>query len=149
MNNTDLKILSRLMQNGRSTWAELAAMLNMSPPGVADRVRRLEESGVITGFSTQVDPAKAGLTLTAFIQVTLERPSTRPTFLDLVQTVPQIQACYHIAGDYDYLLLVRCRDTPALETLLTDKIKAISGVVRTRTTIVLSTVKETAVLPIS
>ncbi|MCA9926683.1 MAG: Lrp/AsnC ligand binding domain-containing protein, partial [Anaerolineales bacterium] len=70
-------------------------------------------------------------------------------FLDLVQLLPQIQACYHIAGDYDYLLLVRCRDTPALETLLTDKIKAISDVVRTHTTIVLSTVKETAVLPIS
>jgi Lrp/AsnC family leucine-responsive transcriptional regulator len=136
------------MQNGRSTWAELAAMLNMSPPGVADRVRRLEESGVITGFSARVDPAKAGLTLTAFIHVTLERPSTRPPFLDLVQSLPQIQACYHIAGDYDYLLLVRCRDTAALETLLTDQIKALDGVAKTNTTIILSTVKETAVLPI-
>lgn len=148
MNIVDSKILAQLMQNGRSTWAELAAMLDMSAPGVADRVRRLEESGVIQGFTVQVDPAKVGLMLTAFIWVTCERPSAREPFLALVQTLPDIQACYHVAGEYDYLLLVRCRDTAALETLLTDQIKAIPGVARTNTTISLSTVKETAVLPI-
>lgn len=136
------------MQNGRSTWAELAAMLNMSPPGVADRVRRLEESGVITGFSAQVDPATVGLTLTAFVQVTLERPSARLPFLALVASLPEILAGYHIAGSYDYLLLIRCRDTAALESLLTDQLKSMEGVAQTNTTIVLSTVKETAVLPI-
>ena len=123
-------------------------MLEMSAPGVADRVRRLEENKVITGYHAQIDPAKVGLALTAFIKITLENPSSRPDFLKLVHARPEIQACHHIAGDYDYLLFVRCRDTFALESLLTDHIKAVPGIVRTNTTIVLSTVKETAVLPI-
>ena len=148
MNLTDNKIIEQLMQNGRSTWAELAAMLEMSPPGVADKVRRLEESYVITGYHAQIDPEKIGLSLTAFIKVTLEQPSARTAFLELVQSLAEIQACYHVAGDYDYLLLIRCRDTAALETLLTDHIKAVPGIAKTSTTIVLSTVKETAVFPL-
>jgi Lrp/AsnC family leucine-responsive transcriptional regulator len=148
MNIIDNKIIKQLMQNGRSTWAEMAAMLDMSPPGVADKVRRLEEGNVISGYHAHVNPAKLGLSLTAFIKVTLDQPASRTAFLELVETLAEIQACYHVAGDHDYLLLVRCRDTTALESLLTDHIKAIPGIVRTNTTIVLSTVKETAVLPL-
>ncbi|MCP5098053.1 MAG: Lrp/AsnC family transcriptional regulator [Chloroflexi bacterium] len=148
MNKIDLQLLHQLMENGRSTWSELAETFSMSAPGVADKVRRLEERGTIKGYAAQVEPTHVGLGLMAFVNVTLERPSDRSTFLEMVQQTPQIQACYHVAGAYDYLLLIRCKNTATLEILLTDQIKTLPGAVRTNTTIVLSTVKETAVLPL-
>jgi Lrp/AsnC family leucine-responsive transcriptional regulator len=69
-------------------------------------------------------------------------------FLASVQAIPEIQECHHITGDGDYLLKVRCRGTRELEHLITDQLKVIPGVVRTRTTIVLSTLKETPILPL-
>lgn len=144
----DLKVLRQLMTHGRTTWAELAAILNLSAPAAADRVRRLEERGVIKGFAALVDPEAAGCGLTSFIAVTLERPEHRAAFLEAVQGMPEVQECHHITGEGDYLLKVRCRGTRELEHLITDQLKMIPGVVRTRTTIVLSTMKETPVLPL-
>ncbi|KAA3664187.1 MAG: Lrp/AsnC family transcriptional regulator [Chloroflexi bacterium] len=148
MNKIDTQLLIYLMQNGRSTWSELAESFSMSAPGVADKVRRLEERGTIQGYAAQVNPTHVGIGLMAFVNVTLDQPSDRSAFLEMVQQTPHIQGCYHVAGAYDYLLLIRCRNTAVLETLLTDHIKALPGTVHTNTTIVLSTVKETAILPI-
>jgi Lrp/AsnC family leucine-responsive transcriptional regulator len=144
----DLKVLGQLMQQARMTWADLAAHLELSAPAAADRVRKLEERGVIQGYLTQVNPDSLGYDLTAFIAVTLEHPRDREGFLAQVQALPQIQECHHIAGDGDYLLKVRCQGTRGLERLITDVLKEIPGVVQTRTTIALSTVKETISLPI-
>lgn len=130
------------------TWAELAAQLGLSAPAAADRVRKLEERGVIQGYFTQVNAQSLGYDLTAFIAVVLEHPRDRAGFLAQVQAMPEIQECHHIAGDGDYLLKVRCQGTPGLERLITHQLKEISGVAQTRTTIVLSTVKETMSVPI-
>lgn len=143
----DKKVVRHLMAYGRATWAELATLLGLSAPATADRVRRLEERGVIKGYAALVDPATLGLTLTAFVGVTLEHPEHRAEFLELVHALPQIQACHHVAGDYDYLLQLRCKNTADLEHFLTDSLKSKPGVIRSRTTIVLSTVKETPVMP--
>lgn len=145
----DLKILSQLMRQARMTWAELAAQLGLSAPAAADRVRKLEEKGVIQGYRTQIDPDSLGYDLTAFILVTLEHPRDRDGFLAQIHAMAEIQECHHIAGEGDYLLKVRCQGTRGLEQLITHHLKEISGVVQTRTTIVLSTVKETISLPIS
>jgi Lrp/AsnC family leucine-responsive transcriptional regulator len=144
----DLKVLRQLMLHGRTTWAELAGILNLSAPAAADRVRRLEERGVIKGFAALVDPEAVGCGLTSFIAVTLERPEHRAAFLEAVQEMPEMQECHHITGEGDYLLKVRCRGTRELERVITDQLKVIPGVVRTRTTIVLSTIKETPILPL-
>ena len=149
LDNLDLKILGRLMQQARMTWSDLAAQLGLSAPAAADRVRKLEERGVIQGYLTHVDPSSLGYDLAAFIVVTLEHPRDRDEFLTQVYALPEIQECHHIAGDGDYLLKVRCRGTRGLERLITDVIKEIPGIVQTRTTIVLSTVKETMTLPLS
>lgn len=143
----DKKVVRHLMAYGRATWAELATLLGLSAPATADRVRRLEERGVIKGYAALVDPTALGLTLTAFVAVTLEHPEYRAEFLELVHALPQIQACHHVAGDYDYLLQLRCKNTADLEHFLTDSLKSKPGVIRSRTTIVLSTVKETPILP--
>jgi Lrp/AsnC family leucine-responsive transcriptional regulator len=148
MDEIDMKALAHLMGRGRATWAELGERLGLSAPAAADRVRRLEERGVITGFSALVRPEAVGLNLAAFVAVTLWRPDDREAFLALVARSPQVQECHHVAGEHDYLLKLRCRDTRELEAVLSEKLKGLPGVTRTVTTIVLSTLKETPALPL-
>jgi Lrp/AsnC family leucine-responsive transcriptional regulator len=144
----DCKIIIQLMSHGRSTWSELATLLQISAPAVAERARRLQERGIIRGYTVQVNPKAVGLTLLAYVAVTLERPEHRAGFLAWVQQTDAVQECHHIAGEGDYLLKVRCRDTADLEELVSNQLKGLDGVVRSRTTIVLSTVKETSHLPL-
>jgi Lrp/AsnC family leucine-responsive transcriptional regulator len=136
------------MVQGRATWAELAADMGLSAPAAAERVRKLEQQMIIKGYAALVDPAAAGYPLTAFISVTLDRPKHRAAFMIAVTGMAEIVECFHIAGDGDYLLKVRCRGTADLDQLLTSRIKGIPGIAQTRTTIVLSTLKETVVTPI-
>ena len=147
LDSLDSKILSELAHKARMTWAELASQLGISPPAAADRVRKLEEAGVIRGYITQMDAPSLGYDLTAFIAVTLEHPRDRDGFLAAVLGTPEILECHHVAGDGDYLLKVRCRGTRGLEHLITAQLKEIPGVAQTRTTIVLSTVKEMLAVP--
>jgi len=144
----DIKILQQLMVQGRITWSELASLLQLSAPATADRVRRLEEKGIIQSYAALVNPELIGCSITAFIAVTLDRPAHQQGFLDLVNQLPEIQECHHVTGDDDYLLKVRCASTRSLEALISNQIKGLPGILRTRTTLALSTVKETPVLPI-
>ena len=143
----DFKALQRLMVQGRATWAEVAADLGMSAPAAAERVRKLEQQMVIKGWAALVDPAAVGYPMTAFITVTLDRPKHRAPFLQAVMDLAVVVECHHVAGEGDYLLKVRCRGTADLDQLLTVGIKGIAGVLQTRTTIVLSTAKETVATP--
>lgn len=148
MFDLDYKAIGHLMAHGRASWAELAGILGLSAPAAADRVRRLEERGVIRGYAALVDPEAIGLGITAFVAVSLEKPEHRAAFLDMILRFPEVQECHHVAGEDDYLLKLRCRGTQDLERLVSDELKGLPGVQRTRTTIALSTVKETPVLPL-
>ena len=148
LDTLDTQLINRLMERGRATWAELAGLAGLSAPSTADRVRRLEERGVIRGYAALVDPESVGLGLLAFVAVTLQRPEHRAAFLARIREMPEVQECHHVAGEDDYLLKVRCAGTRELERLLSEEIKGVEGVARTRTTVVLSTSKETAVLPV-
>ena len=147
MDAIDNAILRRLMERARTTWAELGSLLGLSAPAAADRVRKLEEAGVIRGYAALVDPEAAGCGLGAFVSVTLERADDRRAFLDMVRSLPEILECHHVAGSEDYILKLRCADTRELERLISDRLKSVPGV-RTRTGVILSTVKETQVLPV-
>ncbi|WP_347278160.1 Lrp/AsnC family transcriptional regulator [Leptolyngbya sp. FACHB-541] len=147
LDSTDYKVVRNLMDQGRITWSELAGILELSAPATAERVRRLEERKIIKGYTALINPEAAGCELAAFIAVTLEHPH-RATFLQRVQELAEIQECHHVTGDDDYLLKVRCRNTRALEQLVSENLKGLPGILRTRTTIVLSTTKETPVLPL-
>jgi Lrp/AsnC family transcriptional regulator, leucine-responsive regulatory protein len=148
LSTTDSKLLIRLMRQGRASWAELAEELKLSAPAAAERTRKLEERGVIRGYAAVVDPPSVGYDLTAFVAVTLERPQHRKKFIASVDKFQEIVECHHVAGDYDYLLKVRCRGTADLDDLLSNRLKGLPGIARTRTTIVLSTLKETVVTPL-
>ncbi len=149
MDAIDLKVLQHLMTQGRITWSELAGLLQLSAPAAADRVRRLEERGVIQGYAALVNPDAVGCGLTAFVAVTLQHPQYRGDFVQKIKDLPEVMECHHITGDDDYLLKIRCRNTRDLERIISDEIKGIMGILRTRTTVVLSTIKETTILPLT
>jgi len=148
MDTIDIKAVERLQLAGRESWATLGVALGMTGPAAAERVRRLEADGVIRGYAALVDPEAVGAGLTAFVAVSLERPGNRAAFLRRVARLAEIQECHHVAGDHDYLLKVRCAGTADLDRILTDDLKVVPGVVRTRTTVVLRTLKESVIVPL-
>ena len=141
LDSFDYKIIEQLSIYGRMTWSELANNLGMSAPSVADRVKKLEEKGIITGYSAKLDYASLGYNVTAFIAVNLNHPKYISNFLKSINEISEVEECHHVAGEDDYLLKVRCKTTQHLDELL-NKLKLIEGVSRTRTTIVLSSNKE-------
>lgn len=147
MDDLDYKALTLLMERGRAPWTEVGEALELSAPAAAERVRKLEEQSVILGFRAIANPDALGLPLLAFVHVTLGNRAQRETFLKGVLKHAQVVECHHIAGDDDYLLKVRCRGTVDLEQFLNLALKDRLGVARARTTIALTTVKETTSLP--
>ena len=143
----DAQILNELVHEGRARWSALAEKLGVSSPAIADRVRRLESAGIITGYTAQLSAAALGVDITAFVSVTLEHPKFRASFIAYVRDSACVQSCHHIVGEGDFLLKVRCRSTAHLEQILTDEIKAIPGITQTRTTIALSILKDETLLP--
>ena len=149
MDSFDLKIIEMLMDNSRMKWADLAAQIGLSAPATADRVNRLVEQGVIKKFGILIDGEAIGTELTAFVAVSLERPEYRRPFLELINKLDEVQECHHIAGEDDYLLKIRCRNTKDLDRVISHEIKSLKGIIRTRTTIVMDTAKESFRLPIN
>ncbi len=148
MDALDYKALSRLQQFGRDSWKNLGSLLGITAQAAADRVHKLEEQGVVHGYAALIDPDTVGLHFTAFVSVTLDRSRNREAFLDRVTSLSEVQECHRVSGDDDYLLKLRCRSTSDIERLVGDELRGIPGVSRTRTTIVLRTIKETVALPL-
>lgn len=148
IDDLDQNILTALMVEGRVKWSALADQFGVSAPAIADRVRRLEKSGVLVGYAAKLNPELLGFDLTAFVTVTLEHPRHRQGFVDYVEANDRVQACHHIVGEGDYLLKVCCRSTAELERLLSEELKALPGVQQTRTTISLRSIKDTSAVPI-
>lgn len=148
MNTLDLKIIKSLMQDARIKWSMLAKQVGLSAPATADRVQRLQDQGIIRRFETVIDPALLGYDLGAFVAVSLERPEHRDPFLQRIQELPHILECHHVAGEDDYLLKIRCRNTEELDNIITNHIKSLHGISRTKTTIIMRTLKESTALPL-
>ncbi|WP_312097229.1 Lrp/AsnC family transcriptional regulator [Niallia sp.] len=148
MDSFDYKIIKAIMTNGRVTWAELASQIGLSAPAIADRVNRLFNNKVIKELGAMVNGESVGTECTAFVTVSLERPRYRKEFLQLVTDLEEVQECHHIAGEDDYLLKIRCRNTKDLDRVISYEIKSLAGVLRTRTTIVMDTTKETFQIPL-
>jgi Lrp/AsnC family transcriptional regulator, leucine-responsive regulatory protein len=149
MDSLDRKALAFLMKNGRASWADLGQHLGLSAPSAADRVRKLEQSGVIRGYAPILGAESLGYPLVAFVSVTLGGHRNRSAFLRAIDKLEEVSECHHVAGDDDYLLKVRCRGTRDLDRLLARELKDRIGVAKTRTTIVLSTAKETVRVPLA
>jgi Lrp/AsnC family leucine-responsive transcriptional regulator len=147
MDDNDLRILGILSESGRASFSELAEQIGLSGPSTADRVRRLEERGVIRGYAALVDAVALGLDLTAFVSVTLANLDAREGFLAALATYPEVVECHHLAGDDDYLVKVHVDGTRGLESFVSDRLKTLPGIARTRTTVVLSTALDRPLAP--
>ncbi|MDK2980398.1 MAG: Lrp/AsnC family transcriptional regulator, leucine-responsive regulatory protein [Chloroflexota bacterium] len=142
MDPIDRQILEILQANSRASASEISKAVQLSLPAVSERMRKLEDSGVIAAYSIRVDRAAAGYHLLAMLFVSLERTDQIEHFRRTVTALPQVLECHHIAGEYDYLLKLLLRDTAELEDFLSRQLKAIPGVARTNTQIILSSLKE-------
>ena len=148
MDPTDERLVALLQQNGRATQLELAKEIGLSQPATAERIRKLEERGVILGYAARVDAAKLGKDVTAFIGVSIEHPKYFDAFAKKVLAHPDVLEAHRVAGADSYLLKVKTENTASLDKLLVEELRTIAGVTRSHTTIVLSSVKETtAVAP--
>ncbi len=146
MDSTDRHILAALQANARTSNADLARELGMAASAVLERVRKLEQRGLVLGYEARLSPEAVGLGLTAFVFVRVEeRPYTGKLGRSLAG-IPEVQEVHVIAGEDCYLLKVRARDTADLARVVRERLNAVRGVLSTRTTIVLETVKETATL---
>lgn len=141
MDHIDLAILELLDQNGRATVSEVSKSVGLSTPAVSERIRKLEESGIIEQFTLKLNPNKMNLKLTAFIFVTLKGGASIAQFRQAMISYPEVLECHHIAGEYDYLLKVLLQDTQELEQFISNRLKGIFSVQKTNTLINLTTVK--------
>jgi Lrp/AsnC family leucine-responsive transcriptional regulator len=114
---TDRRIIGELTRDGRVPLAELGRRVSLSPPAVAERVKRLERSGVITGYRAELDPRKLGYQLTAIVRVK-PAPGQLPRIAELADEIPQIGECHRITGEDCFYLKVYLRSIDELSTLL-------------------------------
>ena len=147
MDLIDYKLLACLKENSRENATNIGAKINLSTSAVIERIKKLENSGVIEGYTTIVNQRALGRELMAFIYVSLEHPKYNEEFIRLVNENSSITECHYIAGDFDFILKVVTQKGNLLEEIL-NYIKSINGVSLTRTSVVLSTNKcEVCILP--
>ncbi len=129
--------------NGRISNVELSRMVNLSPAPCLARVKKLEESRYILGYRAELNPEKLGISLLAFVEITLDRTTSDvfEKFKQAVQLIPEIEECHMVAGGFDYLIKVRCPHMDAYRQLLGEKISSITGVMQTHTYVVMEQVK--------
>lgn len=143
----DRQILNILQQNARTSNAEIARQVGMAPSAVLERIRKLETRGVIRGYEARIAPEALGLNLLAFVFVRADDVGSARTGEALAE-IPEVQEVHHIAGEDCYLAKVRVRDAKTLARLLRERFAG-SGTVRsTRTTVVLETLRESALVPV-
>ena len=147
IDDIDRQILTILQQNGRTSNADIARKVGMAPSAILERVRKLESRGVIQGYEARIDPRAVDLDLTAFIFVNTEDVVGGTAIGERLKDIPEILEVHYTAGRDNYMVKARVEDPNALHTLL-KKIGVIPGIRDTRSTIVLSTLKETGRIPL-
>lgn len=146
----DRILLQTLQSKGRASNVELSEQVNLSPPQCYRRVQRLEQEGVIRGYSAQVDTAALGLGVTAFVNLNIAREQFKQVreLEKAIRQFPEILECYTISGDFDYLLKVVATDLKSLSSFLTDRLMQVPGVAGVRSMVCLEEIKPASPLPL-
>lgn len=150
MDDTDHKILRLLQERGRISNVDLSREVGLSPAPTLERVRKLERGRIIEGYHAQVNLGKLGITIKAYIQITLMRQQDMGIhrFIEAVMQVPEIVECYQVTGEFDFVLRVLTPDIEALDKLITNRISKIPDVAGIKSHIILSEIKKSRVVPI-
>ena len=145
MDEIDKRLLLLLQRDGRMTNVELARQAHLSPPATHERIRRLQQDGVIEGYSVRLNAGKLQRALLIFVEVTLDRTSARvfEDFGAAVRRTPEIMECHMVAGGFDYLIKVRVRDMAAYRHFLGTVLVGLPGIRQTHTYTVMEEVKNT------
>ena len=147
MDAIDYQILSCLKENARENATNIGAKINLSTSAVIERIKKMENSGIIQQYTTIINQSALGRELSAFMYVRLEHPKHYENFVKQINKNASVAECYYIAGDFDFILKIVTKSGKTLEEML-NYIKCIDGVSLTRTSVVLSVNKcEVCLLP--
>lgn len=150
LDELDVAILRELQEEGRLSNVELARRINLSPPATHARIKRLDEQGLIRRYVALLDPAKLGYDLMCFISISLQLHQTEEleAFKERISQMPEVLECFHVTGEFDYLLKVVVRNRQELQRLVVERITPLAGVARIYTSLVLTEVKSSTALPL-
>lgn len=148
VDETDLAIMALLQEDARISNAEIARRVGLAPSAIFQRIRKLEDNGFIKGYAARLDPKRLGFGLTAFVRVQTGAGARAPELTRQLAAIPEVAEIHRVIGEDCFFLKVRVADPEALEDLLDHRIQPLEAIASTKTTIVLSTGKETQALPL-
>jgi Lrp/AsnC family leucine-responsive transcriptional regulator len=147
LDDIDRQLVEALQEDCKQSLGKLGDQVGLSAPAVMERVRKLESTGVITGYHAAVDGRRLGLDITSFIGVSINYPKDIDQFLRELAERPEVLECHHVTGGHTLLLKVKTRNTASLERLIS-RLRQVEGVTRTETMVVLSTAAEGSRVPL-
>ncbi len=149
LDKIDLKILQILQESSKITNLDLSKKIGLSPAPTLERVKKLEQSGVIESYHAFVNAQSIGLNVKTFVMGSLawQKPNALVNFLEKIKDINEIAECYVITGEADFLMKIVCRDIPTYEQLLFKTLSQIEEIERLKTLMTLSTVKDSKTLP--
>ena len=146
----DWKILAVLRENARATNVEIAQRVGLSEAPCSRRIRRLEELGVIEGYTARLNPEAVGVGFRAYVTLVLDylTGSTAQEFIDCIAEIPEVVSCYIVSGGYDAILYVAAADSRSYSDIVFYKLRQITGVKDVRSSFLMKTIKEAPGLPL-
>ncbi len=147
LDTINMDILKILQEKARIPNIEVSRQVGLAPSAVLERIRKMEKQGIIDGYEVRLNPERFRRAQLAFVHVQTTTAASSEVGRQLA-AIPEVQEVHFVAGNDCYLVKVRTTDTPSLSQLLQDRIAAIQGVISTKTETVLSTIKETARIPL-
>ena len=150
LDELDIAILRELQDDGRISNVELARRINLSPPATHARIKRLEEQGLIRQYVALLDPVKVGYDMVCFVSISLQLHQSEEleAMRRRISRMPEVLECFHVTGEFDYLLKVVVRNRQELQHFVVERITPMPGVARIYTSLVLAEVKSTTSLPL-
>ena len=147
---TDRKILELLQINSNITNAQLASEIGLSPAPTLERVKKLENAGVIKSYHAVVDQASIGLGVCTFVTVSLKghNKDNIDKFIKAISKIEEVVECHHVTGQADFIMKIVASDIPAYQSLMLEKVSNIEVVDNMQSTVILSTFKDSRVIPI-
>lgn len=147
---TDRKILDILQANSNITNAQLAQEIGLSPAPTLERVKKLEQSGIIKSYHALINHGSVGLGVSTFVMVSLKghNKENMERFIKAIASIPEIVECHHVTGQADFILKIICADIPAYQNLMLEKVSNIEVVDNMQSMVILSTFKDSKVVPL-
>jgi DNA-binding Lrp family transcriptional regulator len=149
LDKLDYKIIQILQENSKITNLDLSRRIGLSPAPTLERVKKLEQTEIISSYHAKINPINLGLHVSSFVMGTLawHKPNAMNNFLSKIQVIPEIVECYVITGDADFLMKIVCKDIPTYEQLLFKTLSQIEEIERLKTLMTLSLAKDSKILP--